>query len=124
MTEMTTHTDFSDFPAVILAESLTQEASTWLSENRTYILALLKRQGAVLLRGFGLVSDTDFDAAISSFGLPAFTYEESLSNAVRRNRTDKVFTANEAPAEIEIFLHHEMAQTPRYPGKAAAGRAP
>ena len=117
MTEMTPHTDFSDFPAVILAESLPQEASTWLSENRTYILALLERQGAVLLRGFGLVSDTDFDAAISSFGLPAFTYEESLSNAVRRNRTDKVFTANEAPAEIEIFLHHEMAQTPRYPGK-------
>jgi hypothetical protein len=26
-----------------------------------------------------------------------------------------VFTANEAPAEIEIFLHHEMAQTPRFP---------
>jgi len=117
MTEMTTHTDFSDFPAVILAESLTQEACAWLRENRTSVLALLKRQGAVLLRGFGLVSDRDFDAAISSFGLPAFTYEESLSNAVRRNRTDKVFTANEAPAEIEIFLHHEMAQTPRYPGK-------
>ena len=47
--------------------------------------------------------------------LPAFTYDESLSNAVRRNRTDRVFTANEAPPELEIFLHHEMAQTPCFP---------
>lgn len=117
MIEMNAHSGFSEFPAVILAESSTPDACTWLKENREHILALLQRQGAVLLRGFGLVSDRDFDAAISTFELPAFTYEESLSNAVRKNRTDKVFTANEAPSEIEIFLHHEMAQTPRYPGK-------
>jgi len=27
------------------------------------------------------------------------------------------FTANEAPASVSIFLHHEMAQTPIYPSK-------
>jgi alpha-ketoglutarate-dependent taurine dioxygenase len=35
---------------------------------------------------------------------------------VRHNRTDRVFTANEAPPNVEIFLHHEMAQTLTFPG--------
>jgi hypothetical protein len=34
---------------------------------------------------------------------------------VRHNRTPRVFTANEAPTDVEIFLHHEMAQTPYFP---------
>ncbi|MBT4844294.1 MAG: SyrP protein, partial [Planctomycetaceae bacterium] len=32
-------------------------------------------------------------------------------------RTERVFTANEAPADVKIFLHHEMAQTPIYPSR-------
>ena len=36
---------------------------------------------------------------------------------MRRNRTELVFTANEAPPTVSIFLHHEMAQTPIYPSK-------
>jgi hypothetical protein len=40
-----------------------------------------------------------------------------LSNAVRVNVTDRVFTANEAPPDTSIYLHHEMAQTPLYPSK-------
>ena len=40
----------------------------------------------------------------------------SFSN-VRRNRTTRVFTANEAPPEIEIFLQREMAQTLVFPGQ-------
>lgn len=114
---MNSHSSFAEFPAVIIAAESIEDPCAWLSQHREDILAQLERQGAVLLRGFRLVSDTDFDRAISAFGLSVFTYEESLSNAVRKNRTDKVFTANEAPPEIEIFLHHEMAQTPRYPSK-------
>lgn len=114
---MTLYSSFAEFPAVIQAADKTQDPCAWLSQHRQEVLGQLERHGTVLLRGFRLVSDTDFDRAISAFELPAFTYEESLSNAVRKNRTDKVFTANEAPPEIEIFLHHEMAQTPRYPSK-------
>ena len=58
-----------------------------------------------------------FDAFSASFGYPDFTYKESLSNAVRINFTDRVFTANEAPKDVEINLHNEMAQTPIYPDK-------
>jgi hypothetical protein len=59
----------------------------------------------------------DFDTFSSAFGYGDFTYQQSLSNAVRINHTPRVFTANEAPPDIEIFLHHEMAQTPLSPEK-------
>ncbi len=73
--------------------------------------------GAVLFRGFPLQTAEDFDQFIRAFDLPAFKYDDSLSNAVRVNRTDLVFTANEAPPDVTIYLHHEMAQTPVYPSK-------
>jgi alpha-ketoglutarate-dependent taurine dioxygenase len=89
----------------------------WLGENKERLLEQLSRHGAILFRGLPVNSDSDFDSVIQSFGLKNFTYAESLSNAVRRNRTERVFTANEAPASVSIFLHHEMAQTPVYPSK-------
>jgi hypothetical protein len=54
---------------------------------------------------------------VAAFGLPNFAYEDSLSNAVRVVYTPRVFSANEAPPETTIFLHHEMAQTPVYPSR-------
>lgn len=76
---------------------------------------LLSRHGALVFRDWSVGCDSEFDQFVTAFGFDNFAYRESLSNAVRRNRTPRVFTANEAPAEIEIFLHHEMAQTPRFP---------
>ncbi|MCG8413857.1 MAG: TauD/TfdA family dioxygenase [Pseudomonadales bacterium] len=105
------------FPHIAYAPAGGAEPHNWIAENRDRLLREVESVGAVLLRQFALSTDQDFDAAIRQFELPAFTYEESLSNAVRMNRTDRVFTANEAPPEIEIFLHHEMAQTPLYPSK-------
>ena len=58
---------------------------------------------------------SDFDAFVESFGWANFPYDESLSNAVRTNVTPRVFTANEAPPTATIRLHHELAQTPRFP---------
>ena len=86
-----------------------------LKADRQLLLEALASHGAILFRGLPLASAADFDAFIQAFELPNFTYAESLSNAVRHNRTERVFTANEAPPTVEIYLHHEMAQTPRYP---------
>jgi hypothetical protein len=33
------------------------------------------------------------------------------------NYTERIFSANEAPADVTIYFHHEMAQTPIYPAK-------
>ena len=87
----------------------------WIHENKVSIESQLDEYGAILFSDLPVENAEDFDLFVSAFKYDTFTYEESLSNAVRINKTNKVFTANEAPSEIEIFLHHEMAQTPMYP---------
>ncbi len=104
----------SNFPALIEGNgSLAQ----FLSAQKPAVDAALSEAGALLLRGFDVPDALAFDAAVAAYGEDGFTYEESLSNAVRFNVTSRVFTANEAPASTEIHLHHEMAQTPFYPSK-------
>lgn len=108
------------FPALIVnADSGLDLAGTvdWVKSEKERLFEALSDSGTVLFRGFPLSSPEDFDAFIAAFGESGFTYKESLSNAVRVNLTERVFTANEAPPEVGIYLHHEMAQTPLFPSK-------
>ena len=86
-----------------------------VAEKSDEILLNTHINGAMLIRGLPLQTAEDFDELVRAFRLTNFPYEKSLSNAVRINRTERVFTANEAPPETTIPLHHEMAQTPFYP---------
>ena len=107
------------FPLILQCEDALSldGAAVWLTENSDSLCRKAFDHGAILFRGFPVQTAQDFDQFIAAFGLPNFTYEDSLSNAVRTNRTPRVFTANEAPADVSIFLHHEMAQTPIFPSK-------
>lgn len=108
------------FPCVVSNHNtLSQmgELTHWVQHNQAELEQQLSQAGAILFRGFPIDSAETFDTFSASFGYPSFTYEESLSNAVRINFTKRVFTANEAPKEVEIYLHHEMAQTPVSPDK-------
>lgn len=91
--------------------------AAFVATHKAALDAGLGGGGAVLMRGFDVPDAHAFDTVIEAYGEPGFTYEESLSNAVRVNVTPRVFTANEAPPTTEIHLHHEMAQTPLYPSK-------
>jgi len=93
------------------------QACAWISEHRQDLLEKCTTHGAILFRNFPLKTALDFDRFIAAFNLPNFPYEESLSNAVRVNKTPRVFTANEAPPTVTIYLHHEMAQTPIHPSR-------
>jgi alpha-ketoglutarate-dependent taurine dioxygenase len=86
-----------------------------LRAQSAMLMEQLATHGAILFRDCGVTDAQAFDDFVAGFGLPNFPYGESLSNAVRHNRTPRVFTANEAPQDVEIFLHHEMAQTPYFP---------
>ena len=107
------------------------DAAAWVGANREQLLRQSANHGAILFRGFPIRTADDFDAFIAAFELENFPYDQSLSNAVRVNRTPRVFTANESPPSVTILLHHEMAQTPVYPSRlfffcehaAAAGGA-
>lgn len=108
------------FPLILESkspEASLDEALAWVKENKADLDAKAAKHGSVLFRNFPTKTDQDFDAFIQALELPNFKYKDSLSNAVRTNRTERVFTANEAPPEVTIFLHHEMAQTPIYPSK-------
>src|SRR5262245_38754364 len=107
------------FPLALRCDNATDldAVGGWLSANKDELTAKATRHGAVLFRGFPVTTAEGFDEFVAAFGLPNFPYYESLSNAVRVNRTPRVFTANEAPPTVTIFLHHEMAQTPVYPSK-------
>src|SRR5688500_16995819 len=105
------------FPLALACETGDLDLETmshWLHTRREELLAAASKHGAVLFRGFPLTTPEDFDAFVAAFDLPNFPYDESLSNAVRVNKTPRVVTANEAPPSVTIFLHHEMAKTPVY----------
>ncbi len=93
------------------------DIGAWVEATKREIELKLATAGAILFRGFPVRTAQDFDTFVSAFGWENFPYRESLSNAVRVNRTPRVFTANEAPPTVTIHLHHEMAQTPVYPAK-------
>ncbi|HXE53543.1 MAG TPA: TauD/TfdA family dioxygenase, partial [Tepidisphaeraceae bacterium] len=108
------------FPLVLQcqsADATLDSTAAWVSENRRNLLEQSAGHGAILFRGFPLKTAEDFDRFVTAFDLPNFAYDESLSNAVRVNKTPRVFTANEAPPNVTIFFHHEMAQTPIYPSR-------
>lgn len=110
----------SVFPMIVrclTANATLDQAVHWARAHSPELVRQAAQHGTVLFRDFPLVTAEDFDAFVVAFGLPGFTYEESLSNAVRINHTPRVFSANEAPPSANINLHHEMAQTPIHPSK-------
>ncbi len=114
------HLETPGFPLVLDIDpggAAWAEVAEWVGDSARVIAAAARACGAVVLRGLPVSSADDFDAVIGAFGWPNFAYAESLSNAVRTNLTPRVFTANEAPPEATIGLHHEMAQTPVHPSR-------
>lgn len=110
----------SEFPTVIVNDGsiiTIAQAQAWVAENLAKLNKELAYTGALLFRGFPVTNAQTYDDFFSAFNYPNFTYKDSLSNAVRINHTEYVFTANEAPKDVEIYLHNEMAQTPIYPAK-------
>jgi alpha-ketoglutarate-dependent taurine dioxygenase len=103
----------SEFPLVLVAEGAVSHRD--VHAQSAALMEQLATHGAILFRGCGVADAQAFDDFVAGFDLPNFPYNESLSNAVRHNCTPRVFTANEAPRDVEIFLHHEMAQTPYFP---------
>ncbi|HEX6961761.1 MAG TPA: TauD/TfdA family dioxygenase, partial [Lacipirellula sp.] len=110
----------TEFPLVLACNTTdvtVEDAAAWVGEHRETLKAQASEHGAILFRGFPVRTAEDFDAFVSALDLPNFPYNKSLSNAVRVNWTERVFSANEAPPSVTIYLHHEMAQTPMFPAQ-------
>jgi len=111
--------DYS-FPLALVCQTPTatlDAATDWVRAHRNDLIQKAEQHGAVVFRGLPLNLPEDCDAFVAAFDLTNFPYIESLSNAVRVNYTERIFSANEAPPDVTIYFHHEMAQTPIYPAK-------
>src|SRR5437016_344419 len=87
--------DGEPFPIALRCETPAADlraVTAWVAANRGELIDKAAGHGAVLFRGFSLSTAEDFDAFVVAFDLPNFPYYESLSNAVRVNRTPRVFT--------------------------------
>ena len=79
----TQHNHADVFPLIYAkqaGEDSLLKAIAWVKQNQTALMEQLSRHGAILFRDFPVVSDIDFDAFLSAFDLPNFTYADSLSN--------------------------------------------
>jgi alpha-ketoglutarate-dependent taurine dioxygenase len=76
---------------------------------------LLMRHGAVVFRGLGIASASDFHDAVARFGEP-FT-EYLYGNSPRRSVHEGVWTSTDYPAEYDISLHNELSQAYRWPDR-------
>ena len=96
-------------------ETKTDDIIAWVKAESLDILKKSANHGAILFRGFPIYNDSDFEHFIDAFEIDNLAYKDTFSNAIRKNRTHRVFTANEAPPFVQIFLHHELAQTIKFP---------
>eukprot|EP00249_Psilotum_nudum_P011201 c23023_g1_i1 orf=82-1077(+) len=111
----------SPFPLVLLPAShlpLHSQALPHLLEgvraNKAWLEQQLYHHGAILFRGFGIQSAQDFDAFVEAFGWQELEY---VGLAPRTHVWKRVYTANEAPPEAEIFFHHEMSRMGIFPSR-------
>src|SRR5437763_16989172 len=91
--------DGKPFPLALQCERPSDLApvTEWIADRRNELIEASSQHGAILFRGFPVRTAEDFDAFVAAFDLPNFPYYDSLSDAVRVNRTPRVFTAHEAP---------------------------
>lgn len=101
------------FPAVLSPnpEILSQNKPSFCSAIKSSSSALerlLSEAGAILFRGFPVLSASDFNDVVEAFGFLELPYVGGA--APRSNVVGRVFTANESPPDQKIPFHHEMAQ--------------
>ncbi|XP_076926763.1 clavaminate synthase-like protein At3g21360 [Bidens hawaiensis] len=108
------------FPVVLLpnTDSTTIQLTAFedaIRDHKPWLESLLLKSGAILFRGFPVISPSDFNSVVKAFGFPELSYAGGA--APRTQVVDRVYTANESPLDKEIPFHHEMAYLPNPPTK-------
>ncbi|KAK9054727.1 hypothetical protein SSX86_025806 [Deinandra increscens subsp. villosa] len=116
------HDDNVLFPLVLSPNTSTDAIAVELSAFEDAIKAhkpslesLLLKNGAILFRGFPVMSPSDFNNIVEAFGFPELPYVGGI--APRTQVIGRVYTANESPLDMKIPFHHEMAYVPNPPTK-------
>ena len=84
--------------------------SRWLAEQQSWLDDQLDRHGAVLLRGFGVDSDQDFEGICRTLIGELKRYVEG--NSPRQHTSDYVYTSTSYPAEFNMSWNQGHERLP------------
>jgi len=85
----------------------------WLETNRQSVLDKLHTTGAVLCRGFDLLSIETFEQLLTSLSGELLDY--SYRSTPRNQVSGKIYTSTHYPAHQTIALHNEMSYSRQWP---------
>jgi len=103
------------FPLVVEAAVTGLHVADWGRNERERLLAELQEHGAVLLRGFGIHSMSQFETLTRAITPELLDYCERA--APRFEVGKNIYTSTEFPADQAIPLHHEMSYSHNWPMK-------
>jgi alpha-ketoglutarate-dependent taurine dioxygenase len=102
-------------PLVIQPAVSGTNLSAWVSHNRGYLLEELRAFGAILFRGFGPRTLTEFEHLTAAVSGDLMEY--SFRSTPRSVVGNRVYTSTDYPADQSIPMHNEMSYTSRWPLK-------
>jgi hypothetical protein len=78
----------------------------WAAAHKSSLALELRKQGAILFRGFPINSAEDFQDFVDALGIENLPYVGGA--AVRHQIYKGIHTTNESPSDQPIPFHHEM----------------
>ncbi len=105
--------DNCPIPLVIEAQQDRIDLLSWSLNHRDLINNHLRKEGAILFRGFEIGNVDKFETFMTSLFGRLIDY--SYGSTPRSKLDGKVYTSTEYPPEQSIPLHNEMSYTSNYP---------
>lgn len=102
-------------PLVIEPAGFDVELLSWAGDNLDFIEAELIKHGAILFRGFDVLSAPAFEEVVRVIAPDLANYVEGLSPRIMVG--DRVYTSTEYPPEYFVSMHNELSYAHRWPSK-------
>jgi len=102
-------------PLIIQPKLGDLDLQLWTKNNLEFLETNLLKHGGILLRGFNVNTQHDFEQFINSVCSQLMPYMEGATP--RTKLSDKVYTSTEFPPEHSIGLHNELSYVITWPMK-------
>jgi alpha-ketoglutarate-dependent taurine dioxygenase len=113
---VTSHlTSNSSLPLVVEPTLGEMDPIAWAAGNRDFIESHLLREGAILFRGFGVRTVSEFEQFMKAVSGELLEY--SYGSTPRSQVSGRVYTSTEYPSDQEIPLHNELSYSRSWPMK-------
>jgi alpha-ketoglutarate-dependent taurine dioxygenase len=99
-------------PLVVVPAVDNVDLAEWAAANREQVDGHLDRYGAVLFRGFGIASPTDFEHVASGVVPELFAEYGDLPT---EEATERIYHSTPYPADKMILFHNESSHLPSWP---------